>query len=98
MASLLKIRTDAFQKVVTVLRRWALLPFGQEEEEGEGGSSFPLWSPLQDSVGSEEAGLRGGRPHRCRALQTPGSAESVSFGKVHLAQEPRKVEALQPAH
>ena len=33
-----------------------------------------------------------------RALQNSSSVESMSFGKVHSAQEPSKLKVSQPAH
>lgn len=59
-----------------------ILPLGDEE----GGGNHILWSPFPGTV-CAQAGLAA-----ARALQNSGSVESMSFGKVHFAQEPRKTE------
>lgn len=63
-----------------------ILPLGDKEGGGEGGGNRILWSPFPGTV-CAQAGLAA-----ARALQNSGSVESMSFGKVHFAQEPRKIE------
>lgn len=65
----------------------SILPLGEKKAGGgEGGGYHILWSPFPGTV-CAQAGLAA-----ARALQNSGPVESVSFGKVHFAQEPRKTE------
>lgn len=59
-----------------------LLPAGREEEEGEGRQP-PSLAPAPRIARTRAAGLT-----TAGVLQNSGSAESMSFGKVHFAQEP----------
>lgn len=63
-----------------------ILPPGEKEGGGEGGDNHILWSPLPGTE-CAQASLA-----TARALQNSGSGESMCFGKVHFAQEPRKTE------
>lgn len=63
-----------------------ILPLGEKEGGGEGGDNHILWSPLPGTE-CAQASLA-----TARALQNSGSVESMCFGKVHFAQEPRKTE------
>lgn len=62
---------------------------GRRKEGGEGGDNCILWSSFPGTVCAQEAGLA-----PARALQNSSSVESMSFGKVHSAQEPSKTEGL----
>lgn len=64
-----------------------ILPLREKKAGGgEGGGHHILWSPFPGTV-CAQAGLAA-----ARALQNSDPVESVPFGKVHFAQEPRKTE------
>lgn len=63
-----------------------LLPLGEQEGGGEGGDNHILWSPPPGTV-CAQAG-----PAAATSLQNSGTVESMCFGKIHFAQEPRKTE------